>query len=115
MPKSFDPKLLVTERNAQYKDAWRKTGFIAQPVSGEIDKLLVENPDLWYNWIIILNKLVRILGDPSSIDSWKDIAGYAQLVVDYLWAIEPTPVQAETLEQRVHRQLEEFKHDLPGK
>lgn len=34
---------------------------------------------------MIVSKLVRINnGDPTHIDSWVDIAGYAQLVVDEL-------------------------------
>lgn len=34
---------------------------------------------------MICNKMARIAnGAGSHIDSWKDIAGYAQLVVDYL-------------------------------
>ena len=34
---------------------------------------------------MIFHKIARIVnGDPSYIDSWKDIAGYAQLVVDEL-------------------------------
>lgn len=34
---------------------------------------------------MIVHKISRILsGDPKFIDSWRDIAGYAQLVVDEL-------------------------------
>lgn len=34
---------------------------------------------------MIANKLARILeGDNNHIDSWHDVAGYAQLVVNYL-------------------------------
>lgn len=34
---------------------------------------------------MIMHKISRILsGDPKFIDSWRDIAGYAQLVVDDL-------------------------------
>lgn len=34
---------------------------------------------------MIIHKISRILsGDPKFIDSWRDIAGYAQLVVDEL-------------------------------
>lgn len=35
---------------------------------------------------MIMHKISRILaGDPKFIDSWRDIAGYAQLVVDELY------------------------------
>lgn len=34
---------------------------------------------------MICNKIARIVnGDPNHIDSWRDVAGYAQLVVDRL-------------------------------
>ena len=34
---------------------------------------------------MILHKVARILnGDPDYVDSWADIAGYAQLVVNIL-------------------------------
>jgi len=34
-----------------------------------------------YNWIQMLGKLCRILFSPNKIDHWRDIAGYAELVV----------------------------------
>lgn len=33
---------------------------------------------------MVAHKLTRIImGDPNYLDSWQDLAGYAQLVVDY--------------------------------
>ena len=75
---------LLAERNGQYKDAWKLTGLAAQPLADQIFRLLITYPELWYNWIIILNKLIRILGSPEHLDSWKDIIGYATLAADYL-------------------------------
>lgn len=78
---------LLSQKQSEYKDAWK--------LSGEI----FEHPELkakfvaflsgpWcvyvFNWIIIMNKLFRILATPNHLDSWKDIAGYAQLVVNDL-------------------------------
>jgi len=83
MPKS-DIDELIQGRNTQYAEAWRKTGIMSHPVVDDIAKLHQVFPEGWYNWVIILNKLVRLLGDPKNIDSWQDIAGYATLVVDYL-------------------------------
>jgi hypothetical protein len=38
---------------------------------------------------MICHKIARILnGDPNYVDSWVDIAGYAQLVADRLQGIE---------------------------
>lgn len=79
-----DIEKLLKERDTQYAEAWRKTGLMARGVGMELAGLLLNFPEGWYNWIIILNKLLRILGDPKHIDSWRDIAGYATLVVDYL-------------------------------
>lgn len=80
----MDVRELVDERNAQYAEAWRKTGVLAQSVSEELSWLLKVFPEGYFNWVTILNKLLRILGDAKHIDSWRDIAGYATLVVDYL-------------------------------
>jgi len=39
---------------------------------------------------MISNKIARIVeGDPGYIDSWHDIAGYSQLVVNWLEAKDP--------------------------
>lgn len=45
---------------------------------------------------MIIHKVSRILaGDPKFIDSWRDIAGYAQLVVDELQS-DPTATDVRT-------------------
>jgi len=75
---------LLEARNTRYADAWSKTGDMAKSVTAEIAHMHFHHPALWYPWVIILNKLARILGDPNNIDSWQDIAGYATLVVDSL-------------------------------
>ena len=77
-------KELLVERNTQYADAWRKTGILSHVAADDIATLHKVFPEGWYNWVIILNKLIRILGDAKHIDSWRDIAGYATLVVEYL-------------------------------
>jgi predicted acylesterase/phospholipase RssA len=75
---------LLQERDKRYAQAWRKTGELLTPLYKPLMDLLMHFPEGWYNWIIIFNKLLRILGDPKHIDSWKDIAGYATLVVNFL-------------------------------
>ena len=77
-------KQLVDSRDKPYAEAWRKTGLLSYAAADEIAKLHKAFPEGWYTWVIILNKLLRILGDPMHIDSWRDIAGYATLVVEYL-------------------------------
>jgi len=82
----FDANKLVKERNEQYGAAWKKTGNMMWCVADQVNEFLISAPDLYYNWVIILNKLGRLLADPWNIDSWKDIAGYATLVVNHLEA-----------------------------
>jgi predicted acylesterase/phospholipase RssA len=81
MPQTTEQLLQERER---YLEAWRKTGVMSHSLTAEIAHLHFVFPEGWFNWGIILNKLVRILGDPKHLDSWRDIAGYATLVVEYL-------------------------------
>jgi len=37
-----------------------------------------------HNWMLILSKLVRAMYDPTKVDTWADIAGYATLMKEYL-------------------------------
>ena len=54
---------------------------------------------------MILHKLGRIgNGDPSYLDSWVDIVGYAQLVVDELVAAEAAKKQKEAVESSSSKQ-----------
>jgi hypothetical protein len=80
----FNVDKLINERDAQYGSAWLHTGRMMHPVSSRLYKLLDVAPDVFYNWVIILNKLVRLLADPWNKDTWADIAGYATLVVNYI-------------------------------
>lgn len=75
---------LLQERNAQYGAAWKTTGEMVYPVLEKYLSFSSVFPAGIYPWMIILNKLDRLLADPRNIDSWKDIAGYATLVVEYL-------------------------------
>jgi hypothetical protein len=71
-------------RYGQYLDVSRTSQTLKEyirerPSYDEMEAYMQESLDM------IANKLSRILnGDPYYIDSWRDIAGYAQLVVDEL-------------------------------
>lgn len=84
----MSPQLLVEdllrEREAQYGGAWAETGRVAVRYSPQLTRLLTSFPEAWYPWIMILCKLIRILTSPRHLDSWRDIEGYARLVVAYL-------------------------------
>lgn len=71
---------LVDERDAKYGKAWLVTGRLMSIIN---TKLLMGR-GLFFAWVMILNKLVRATATPDDPDHWKDIAGYALLVVDYL-------------------------------
>ena len=76
-------KLLET-RGRDYGDAWKLTGLVIQPVAEEVVDLAVKTPEVWLPWVQILNKLVRILVTPKNADHWRDIVGYATLVLESL-------------------------------
>jgi hypothetical protein len=43
---------------------------------------------------MICSKIGRILsGDPNAVDHWRDIAGYAQLIVNACNAVERDPIR----------------------
>ncbi len=74
---------VIEERDEAYGRAWVKTG--------QILSFLLRNPSAqpalfsthWvFSWIMILNKLSRILSSPDNPDHWLDIAGYATLVYE---------------------------------
>lgn len=76
---------LLKDRDAKYGQAWYKAGLVLnymQHVLGLADAIL-GNP-FSHNWIQILGKLMRSLATPRDPEHWRDIAGYAQLVVDHL-------------------------------
>lgn len=75
---------VITERTRMYGQAWKDTGLMVTPVEEALSKFTSAFPEGFYPWVIILNKLVRLLADPRNKDSWKDIAGYATLVLNYL-------------------------------
>jgi hypothetical protein len=81
-----DAQDMIEIRNNEYADAWRLQGEICQTpaIKSGLEKLLIELPQAWFPWIMILNKLLRIFGSPVNPDHWLDIAGYATLVHNHL-------------------------------
>lgn len=76
-------KEVIEERDPVYGQAWKTTGEILQFFLRDH----VPTPKLFFthyvfNWIMILNKLSRILSSPDNPDHWLDIAGYATLVYE---------------------------------
>lgn len=82
-----DTQQLLDKRGSSYGDAWKLTGALLGIVAswpGSLDtppfKHLMQL-GYGYNWIEMLGKLCRMLFSPNDVDHWKDIAGYAELVV----------------------------------
>ena len=79
----------LTERGARY-GTFEDHAEIAQRLKGVLRKFEAErgcdlDPDQREALEMIAHKIARIInGDPNYADSWHDIAGYAQLVVDRL-------------------------------
>lgn len=73
---------IIDERRTIYGNACGKTSRIVgdELVSGSLDTL--SQYGLLFNWIMILNKLMRAAVSPQIVDHWADIIGYAQLAID---------------------------------
>ena len=105
---------LLLERGSEYGMAWRDTGLMIAPVMGRFVDFCYKEPGMIYNWITILCKLVRILASPCKMDSWRDIAGYAMLVVKEL---EQKSSMQGTVEYHIKKEpvvLKGVKDGLPG-
>ena len=69
---------LIIERQRTYGDAWLVTGEILKILPQTLLMRLMGN-SLFFPWMMILNKTIRILWSPGKMDHWKDIEGYAKL------------------------------------
>lgn len=78
---------LVVERDSIYHEAHQLTGIVLNPIADNVMELLLQHPRLFTDWFMCVNKLMRLLQNPTHVDSWLDIQGYAQLAIDQL----PTP------------------------
>lgn len=72
---------LIEERDRPYGNSWLITGVVIDTVIDLFTDFQQKAPELLIPWMMILNKLVRLLFSPYSEDNWKDIAGYVELVL----------------------------------
>lgn len=72
---------IIDERQETHGNAWMLMGHVLQPLVPEIVKLIQTNPKFVFAWLMILNKLVRILAKPDYMDHWVDIQGYTELII----------------------------------
>ena len=81
----------LRERGSRYGE-FPDHAIISKQLRGVIFQSMANNGNVQYltpameeSLILICHKLARICnGDPTYDDSWRDIAGYAQLIVDDL-------------------------------
>lgn len=77
-------KEIAAERKPEYGNAWSNTGKMLQIVDINMYDLVNRQPELFFPWIMILNKLLRALISPNNQDHWVDIQGYAQLALEFV-------------------------------
>lgn len=74
---------LLAEREEQYGNAWITAGVWLNSTSVRNSNLFRESIFI-HNFVLIMSKLARALHSPYKADTWKDIAGYATLVANWL-------------------------------
>lgn len=80
---------LIEKRDKEYGNSWLITGQLINVVSDLFTNFQREAPELLIPWMMMLNKMVRLLFTPHKEDTWQDIAGYAQLVLRHFDVTRP--------------------------
>ena len=70
---------IAFERELTYGDSWRVSGEIVDQIWPHTATLSLSG--YFHPWYMILTKLVRLLHSPEHLDSWRDIVGFANLVI----------------------------------
>jgi hypothetical protein len=74
---------LLKEREAEYGTAWITAGVWLNSKAVR-DSALFTDSLFAHNFVLILSKLARALHSPYNIDHWRDAAGYATLVANWI-------------------------------
>jgi hypothetical protein len=80
---------LLEMRENEYGQAWLLSGKVIRIILSDFTNFTTTAPLFVHNWVIMLSKMMRILRSPYNPDHWRDIAGYAMLIVNYLETREP--------------------------
>mgnify|MGYP001443382899 CR=1 FL=1 len=81
---SNEVRKLIEGRDRPYGNAWQLTGLAIFAVKQQFEAFMDAVPHYIIPWMMILNKLMRLLFDPDSRDNWVDIAGYVELVLRHM-------------------------------
>jgi hypothetical protein len=74
---------LLEERGKEYGTAWITAGVWLNSKAVR-DSALFQESIFIHNFVLIMSKLARALHSPYNVDHWRDIAGYATLVANWL-------------------------------
>jgi len=81
-------KELIEQRAEMYGPSWVMHGECLRPVASLIHGMQLKAAAIVWPWHAIFNKLMRALTSPLRRDTWVDIQGYAQLVIDMIDSLE---------------------------
>ena len=79
---------LLEDRNTAYGNAWALSGHISRILRINEALLLERMPEAHFPIMLIINKCIRAMTTPYNKDHWRDIIGYATLVLNYLEATD---------------------------
>ena len=75
---------LLEERGELYGDSWKLGGRLVAVFANWVANRWPGNSQYWHPVVMILVKVARLSASPEHIDTWRDIAGYAMMVVEHL-------------------------------
>lgn len=75
----MDINQLLKERGEHYGDTHYLVGIIIGVLREPFIKLVLNEPELIYDWTQMMGKLVRIVFSPKKLDHYDDLIGYATL------------------------------------
>lgn len=77
---------MLERKQRAYGQAWKLATAILgnREVFAAFANFVAVTPEYVHNWVIIMSKMMRILTSPENPDHWRDIVGYATLVLDDL-------------------------------
>jgi hypothetical protein len=82
---------LIEVRQTTHGNAWKATNQVLQYLAVWYREEMqgLQFSGYYLNWIMVLNKLMRLLFRPHYVEHWEDIEGWAHLVVRDLQPIRP--------------------------
>jgi hypothetical protein len=86
--KMTDTAKLLEEKAAEYGDAWLIAGNWLHHTAVRNSPLFTESLFV-HNFVLIFSKMARALHSPYNVDHWRDAAGYATLVANWITEYMP--------------------------